>query len=967
MKRRKLLLNERVEVRQFEEGLRGSWHPGVVVGVSNLFRSIEYEELLCETGDSKLIESIPVTEAIEGLHSRRHIPLTYRGHIRPLPPPSQPLSNQKLGFGVCVDALFGDAWWEGVILDNDDNASERSVYFPDEGDECKFSVSQLRVAHEWDEFMGIWRDRGVWTLVQLAQELEGDVPLACCVKKVWSSLRLNYGFIKMVSEWTCGVRTVWRKYFMEVVQDIAGGSSRRNLANRKILAWMVRKKGNKLKDPRQANSPLSDTFALARSCNNLKAVRSCRKGEGGGPVGKPKGRKQSVMSKLKHEELSIINKSTRKSFQADKPCGEKQMASGVSLTKSNYSILLDESDQIPDHYNDVNKETCSSLPTQITESAKLESEIDRQKSPTLREKEDNQFSVDSSGGSKTICNAVSHVQDNQSTRRSFIQHGQIDGNLAVLFPTCRKMQASRQAFFSVIHKRRRSSLIRKKVSKICQQPILKVTNTSKVEMGNNEASFLGVYKQKNDSVMRKGFSKKLKPANSRVVTIPRKEEKGLDVKRKEDDLVAGHHRPILPFDNCGKNVRLEDMVSRSRRRKRKWHCRGSRLSDTVCSVCHYEGGLIVCDHCPCAYHLSCINLKDVPGEKWFCPSCCCGLCGLRDSKSDSEHFTKACLQCTRQYHVACLSEAQHLSPTDYPFGSFCSKVCYELCAQLHQLLGISNPTTVDGLSWTLTRSMKNVYKFPDMSKTPTWIKPSNVLRVIHECFEPVKDPHTKRDLFRDVIFNSGSKLKRLDFRGFYAMVLHNSDEILSIATVRVHGLKAAEIPLVATPFEYRRQGMCRLLLQELEKLLTQMGIERLVLPAIPQRRETWETSFGFSEMILSERLQFLGYPFLAFQGTIMLQKFLRNSMTIKEMRDFAGKSLDLGGNMSDVFMKHKQGSDSKDRFYGLFYERRLKLKVIGKENLVNNCGGCTQHSENLRKRRRVLASRDSKILMNCSK
>ncbi|OMO56096.1 hypothetical protein COLO4_35796 [Corchorus olitorius] len=229
-------------VRQFEEGLRGSWHPGVVVGVSNLSRSIKYDELLSETGKSKLIESIPVTEAIEGLHSRRHIPSTYRGHIRPLPPPSQTHLNQKLGFGVCVDALYEDAWWEGVILDNDDNASERSVYFPDEADECKISVSQLRVSLEWDEYMGIWRDRGVWVLVQLAKELEGDIPLACSVKKVWSSVRLNYGFIKMISEWTCGVRTTWRKYFMEVVQEIAFGSSRRNLANRKILAWIVGKK-----------------------------------------------------------------------------------------------------------------------------------------------------------------------------------------------------------------------------------------------------------------------------------------------------------------------------------------------------------------------------------------------------------------------------------------------------------------------------------------------------------------------------------------------------------------------------------------------------------------------------------------------------------------------------------------------------------------------------------------------------
>ncbi|GMJ08620.1 hypothetical protein HRI_004531200 [Hibiscus trionum] len=911
MNQRKLLLSERVEVRQFEEGLRGSWHPGVVVGVSHLFRSIEYDELLCESGDSKLIESIPVTEAIEGLHSRRHVPSTYRGHIRPLPPSSKPHSNQNLGFGVCVDAFFEDAWWEGVIFDNDDNASERSVYFPDEDDECKFSVSQLRVAHEWDEFLGIWRDRGIWILVELAKELEGDVPLACSVKKVWSSLRLNYGFVKMISEWTCGVQTVWRKYFMEVVQEIAVGSSRRNLANRKILAWMVRKKSKKNKNPGKANSHLSDASAQAEGCIDFKDARSCQKGEGKGPLGKHKRRKQSVMSKSKYEELSNMNASTSKSFQADKSYGEKQMS----------------------------------------ESGKLDCEIDKQKSPILGENDGNQQSIDSSRGSKTISFSVFDVQDNQSVNATFTEHVQTDGNRAVIFPDSIKMQESRLAFFSLIPKKRRSSLMRKRVSKNHLRRNSKVKNLSKLKKANKKASFL----YKNGSVVRRRFSKKPTQADSKVEANPKKEEKGVDAINLEDDLVDGYHCLSLPVDNSGK-VRLKDMVSHSRRRKRKRkHC-SSQLRDTICSVCHYGGDLINCDHCPCSYHLSCINLKDVPSEKWFCPSCCCGLCGLRNCKDGSEHFTKACLQCTRQYHVACLSEAQCMSPTDYPFGSFCSEACYKLCAQLHQLLGISNPTTVDGISWTLMRSLKDVYKFPDMSKTHTWIKPSNVLGVIHECFEPVKDPHTKRDLVRDVVFNSGSKLKRVDFRGFYSMVLHNGHEILSIATVRIYGLKVAEMPLVATPFQCRRQGMCRLLFQELEKLLVQMGIERLVLPAITQLRETWEKSFGFLEMPFSERLQFLGYPFLAFQGTTMLHKLLSNSTINKEMRDFAGRSSDFGGNASSIFKKHMQGSDSEDMFNGLFYKRRLKEEVIGKENLVNNCGGLMQLSEKFCKHRRILAS-----------
>lgn len=57
-------------------------------------------------------------------------------------------------------------------------------------------------------------------------------------------------------------------------------------------------------------------------------------------------------------------------------------------------------------------------------------------------------------------------------------------------------------------------------------------------------------------------------------------------------------------------------------------------------------------------------------------------------------------------------------------------------------------------------------------------------------------------------------------------------------------------------------------------MLMQLGVERLVLPAVPSVLNTWTTSFGFSTMTASERLQFLDYTFLDFQGTIMCQKQL---------------------------------------------------------------------------------------------
>ena len=57
-------------------------------------------------------------------------------------------------------------------------------------------------------------------------------------------------------------------------------------------------------------------------------------------------------------------------------------------------------------------------------------------------------------------------------------------------------------------------------------------------------------------------------------------------------------------------------------------------------------------------------------------------------------------------------------------------------------------------------------------------------------------------------------------------------------------------------------------------MLVGLGVERLVLPAVPSVLNTWTSSFGFSLMTESEKLNFLGYTFLDFQGTHMCQKSL---------------------------------------------------------------------------------------------
>lgn len=184
----------------------------------------------------------------------------------------------------------------------------------------------------------------------------------------------------------------------------------------------------------------------------------------------------------------------------------------------------------------------------------------------------------------------------------------------------------------------------------------------------------------------------------------------------------------------------------------------------------------------------------------------------------------------------------------------------------------------DNLTWTLVKFITS--ESCDLGSTEndlmaeSYSKLNVALSVMHECFEPLKESFSRRDLMEDVIFSRWSALNRLNFKGFYNVLLERNEELISVATVRVFGRKVAEVPLVGTRLHYRRHGMCRILMNELEKTLMQIGVERLVLPAVPSVLATWTDSFGFAKMTNFERSQFLDHTFLDFQGTIMCRKLL---------------------------------------------------------------------------------------------
>ncbi|KAA0064445.1 increased DNA methylation 1-like [Cucumis melo var. makuwa] len=320
-------------------------------------------------------------------------------------------------------------------------------------------------------------------------------------------------------------------------------------------------------------------------------------------------------------------------------------------------------------------------------------------------------------------------------------------------------------------------------------------------------------------------------------------------------------------------------------------------NDCICSLCHFGGELILCDLCPAAFHGSCLGIKGIPSGNWYCPSCCCKICGqvsydFDDQVSSFDTSFVKCVQCEQNVHIGCVKSIQVLEGSNQITidreNWFCTRRCEDIHMGLQNLLWKQIPVgdARENLTWTLMKYCP--YKVSEHNRK----KLNEALGVMHKSFRPVKDPITKNDLIEDVFLSKRSESKRLNFEGFYTVVLERKNTVVSVATVRVYGDEVAEIPLVATRLKYRRHGMCRRLMDELEHQLVEMGVKRLTLPAVPEALKTWTKGFGFTQMTDSDRLELIKYIFLGFQHTVRCQKDLLEKISVSNHKKWwANKKL----------------------------------------------------------------------------
>ncbi|KAH9318462.1 hypothetical protein KI387_020231, partial [Taxus chinensis] len=365
--------------------------------------------------------------------------------------------------------------------------------------------------------------------------------------------------------------------------------------------------------------------------------------------------------------------------------------------------------------------------------------------------------------------------------------------------------------------------------------------------------------------------------------------KVISVSKFEDHAGATRHRPF-------ENIYLSSGKSLTQCLREAWDtqdeprkCGKSIIeideddqNDDTCGLCGDGGDLICCDKCPSTFHQDCLELKSIPEGDWYCLNCTCEICGtvghVGENSTSKITDVLCCEQCEHEYHKKCLQERGiEVFYSVLNNSSFCGKSCHKVCVGLNSLLGTSSPLG-DGFSWTLLRRSDDEQHMSSSqgSSQDRMAECNAKLSVAHivmdECFMPIVDKRTNIDMVSNVVFSCWSNFNRLNYQGFYTAVLEKDDEIISVASIRIHGARLAEMPLIGTRHHYRRQGMCRRLVNAIEKMLLSLRVEKLILPAVPDLLQTWTVAFGFNPLEDSHKNEIRHLNLMVFPGTDLLQK-----------------------------------------------------------------------------------------------
>ncbi|XP_027935059.1 uncharacterized protein LOC114190395 [Vigna unguiculata] len=348
-------------------------------------------------------------------------------------------------------------------------------------------------------------------------------------------------------------------------------------------------------------------------------------------------------------------------------------------------------------------------------------------------------------------------------------------------------------------------------------------------------------------------------------------------------------------------------------------------SDDMCAVCGDGGDLILCNGCPRAFHTACLGLQCVPDSGWQCLNCGdnagsgresslvrpimirltrvdktpdfemggCVVCREHDfsvAKFD-ERTVIICDQCEKEYHVGCLRDIGLCELEELPKDKwFCCSDCNriyvalqssvsagadvipaslsELIIRKHEEKGLCTYGSTDDIQW---RILSGKSRYPE--HLPLLSRAAAIFR---ECFDPIV-AISGRDLIPVMVY--GRNISGQEFGGMYCIVLIVNSVVVSAGLLRIFGRNVAELPLVATSRVHQGKGYFQVLFSCIERLLSSLNVEKLVLPAAGDAESIWTKKLGFRKMSEDQLSKHLREVQLTlFNKTSMLEKTVQQTI-----------------------------------------------------------------------------------------
>ncbi|PWA38653.1 Acyl-CoA N-acyltransferase [Artemisia annua] len=233
----------------------------------------------------------------------------------------------------------------------------------------------------------------------------------------------------------------------------------------------------------------------------------------------------------------------------------------------------------------------------------------------------------------------------------------------------------------------------------------------------------------------------------------------------------------------------------------------------------------------------------------------------------------SCSLCEENFHRSCVKKVKALNINTSSLY-FCGTIWREIHTKLNESFG-KKMQLQDGFSFSLLKSYdlrKRLNKI-DPIKAECKPKLAKAFDILNQCFRPSVDAINNTNIIQHLMYNRGSHLRRLNYSGFFMAILEKDDEVISTATIRIHGNKLAEMSFVVTREKYWGKGMCRRLLNSIENVLGSFGVEELVLPSTSTEEtlQIW-TKLGFKPLKESTKQTMKSMNIAVFAGTTILQK-----------------------------------------------------------------------------------------------